>query len=448
MEQPNKFPLYVNSALNWRLFRVEFAIKITKITIFPWMKQSIFIPVCLVGLLFCISVGLHLEFINSGTVIPIEKTDSKIIDREEFVNYESLCLHTRQKYSLVADKIRTTKNSTNIEHWKVGAGVDAVNDGCLTYKERYAPYEEELFGNELLSTCNRMFPLEDKRSAFGIRISEKQLYVKDFELFLRSLIVELGWKMGIDVVLLVFVQDKKSFDVEKVPKEFQSLLTLHDKFDIAHHFPTENVFLDPNFQVIGYPAVAVYGHMSGLWFLKAHPQYDYTWNIESDVRGTGSWESILNHMGRKEDFTSIWPFEPTSSEWMWDTDKFETKDKFNSLQCVYGMSRKYFQAAEKELALGNNAFLEVFLPSVAKKHGLSASHSAYPVFYKDGTEATWREKIINPDWVVQRGVHDRYQLRTTFDFTNPEAQAPQYHEEWKTNDSFCSPATFIHPVKV
>jgi hypothetical protein len=134
---------------------------------------------------------------------------------------------------------------------------------------------------------------------------------------------------------------------------------------------------------------------------------------------------------------------------MWDTDKFETKHKFNGLQCAFGMSRTFFEAADKELGLGNNAFLEIFIPSVAKKHGLTASHTAFPVFQREGTEASWRETSVNPDWVVIKGVHaDKYQFRTTFEYTQGDAQAPAFYNEWKKDGTFCPLATILHPVKV
>jgi hypothetical protein len=335
--------------------------------------------------------------------------------------------------------------------WTMGTGVSLLTKGCMTAQQRYAPYMSPMVGTERLLECNRKVKRNQKPAVFGIRISEKQSYVLDFQRFLRSVVAELGWNLGIDVALLVYAENKQQFNVSQVPKEFQSLLRVHDNKDVVEAFPKLTVFKDPNFQLDGYPPVALYGHASALWLMKTQPQYEYLWVIESDIRATGTWDTILHHLGRNHDFVTPFPTEKTDPAWMWSTDRFEVKDLYNGLQCFFGISRQYATAAEQELALENNAFLEVFLPSVAHKHGLTSQYAAFPVFEQPNTNYPlgWKDKSSIPAWVQVKGVYqEKYQHRRTFDITYPQVPAPEYYEDWNKDLSFCTPATILHPIKV
>jgi hypothetical protein len=365
-------------------------------------------------------------------------------------NLHAECTELRERHASILQNLRKNRfnQSPNTKDWQLGTGVNMIGDGCLTYRDRYQDYYNTIEGNELLYKCNRKYPINQKRLAFGIRISETKQYTTDFKKFLRSVISELGWNTGVDVGLLLYVEDKSHFDMNRIPPEFQSLVKIHDRFDIVKHFPTERIFLNSSYRVDIYPPVALYGHMTGLWFMKTHSLYDYMWNIEDDIRSTGSWELITQYFDNSQDFQSMWPYEYTHPSWMWDTDKFEQQDKFHGVQTVFGMSRRYLKAAEKELTNGNQAFLEVFLPSVAKKHNLTATFNPLPVYAHENGFAIGNKTEL-PPWVHVYGINSEiYHYRSTFDYAYPGPPALEFYNQWIDDTLFCVVPTLVHPVKL
>jgi hypothetical protein len=322
----------------------------------------------------------------------------------------------------------------------------------LTYENRYRAYQTPTLSNEKLIECNSL--LDKNATAFGIRISQNQVFSNDIQNFIRSVITEVGWIAGVDVVLLYFVDgDKNSVVPTNIPEEFQPLLRIHDRFDIVTEFPTEAVVFDGVFQQAGYPAIGVFGHMSGLWFMKKNPQYEFMWIIESDVRSTGSWARILDHLGTNQDFMTTYPIEKTDPTWVWKSPKFDQDDLYNGLQVFYGTSKSFAAIAYRELELGNNAFLEQFLPSVAKKNNMTTSYTALPVYGK--VELTeWINELFvynkrkMPSWAIVKGTESHlFEVGSTFVNFGGAAAQP-FYEHWITEPSFCPTTAIIHPIKM
>jgi hypothetical protein len=358
------------------------------------------------------------------------------------------CDRIRQNYSSLINEMEGlgSNSSSEMGDWFLGDGISLVNQGCLTYEARYKPYETPMFGNEYLHHCNRILNNGKRSTVFGIRISQTQYFSKDFELFLRSVIAEVGWRYGKDVVLLQYIMDHTRTSTT-VPAEFQSLLIPHDSSDIIIQFPTESDNIKGP-EGRGYPPIAFYGHMSGLWYMKTNPNYDYMWIIESDVRALGPWDTILKYIGSEEEFVTTFPIEHTHPDNPWTPTKFKPENQFNGLQVMFGMSRKYFLAAEKEITMGKNAFLEIFLPSVAKVNNLTASYAALPVFGFNGSSLPNYDVGKLPPWTIVRGMNARiFTYGGTFHCTG-NSNAPMFYARWKEDKTFCSTNSVVHPIKL
>lgn len=132
------------------------------------------------------------------------------------------------------------------------------------------------------------------RSYTGYKYDDHQL------LTMRAMISELSLKTGgeYDVHLLVQVRDdsipiwtdKEIYQQtleDNVPEEFWSITTLWSENLMRLYYPApfpEN-FENPS----GQPVHGVYrgAHFPLFWFAQQHPEYDYYWNWEMDLRLTG-----------------------------------------------------------------------------------------------------------------------------------------------------------------
>jgi hypothetical protein len=115
---------------------------------------------------------------------------------------------------------------------------------------------------------------------------------------------------------------------------------------------------------------------------------------------------------------------------------------------MYGTSRKYSLAAENEIAIGNNAFLEVFLPSVASKNNLTCSYTALPVFRHNNTVLPSTTLDSFPDWITVRGPNSNlYEFGGTFHCTGA-GDAHWFYQNWMDDSKVCLTNSVIHPVKL
>ncbi|KFZ10299.1 hypothetical protein V501_05245 [Pseudogymnoascus sp. VKM F-4519 (FW-2642)] len=144
------------------------------------------------------------------------------------------------------------------------------------------------------------------RTAVVIRTWDEFIYREEDILWLRGLITELSLGSGgeYDIHLLVQVKDE-SIPVfadeetytkhlkERVPAEFQGIATLWSE--------TQMVMLYNGMEETNFRNLPIHGVYRGLiqalqWFAQKHPEYDFFWQWEMDVRYTGHWYNLFQKM--------------------------------------------------------------------------------------------------------------------------------------------------------
>ncbi|KAI9654722.1 MAG: hypothetical protein M1831_005309 [Alyxoria varia] len=138
------------------------------------------------------------------------------------------------------------------------------------------------------------------RQAFVLRTWTGFEYTAHEILALRSIINELSLKSGgeYDVHLLLHVKDdtvpiwtskevyQKTIE-ENVPPEFWGITTLWSVQLMRMYYP--GPFGEPPANIAGQEIHGVYrsAHFALQWFAQEHPEYDYIWNWEMDMRYSG-----------------------------------------------------------------------------------------------------------------------------------------------------------------
>ena len=190
---------------------------------------------------------------------------------------------------------------------------------CMTYEQRYAPYQLE--NNNLtadwryyLDKCFIKNPRE-KRQVVLIRAWQGFIWKKDDLLNLRALITELGLNTGglFDIAILVEVKDGSAYLVSEserakilktIPREIRGLVHLWSEHEMHGLYPGLSSVFEGN---------PIHGAYRGLFmaaqkFALDHPEYDYVWHWELDIRYTGNYYEFFHksaEWARKE------PFDPT-----------------------------------------------------------------------------------------------------------------------------------------
>lgn len=168
------------------------------------------------------------------------------------------------------------------------------------------------------------------RTAYVLRTWTGFEYTAHEILTLRSMINELSLKSGgeYDVHLLLHVRDDNtpiwsSKDVyrkvieENIPREFWGITTLWSVALMRMYYPGpfDNNFENPSEQ----PIHGVYrgAHLPMQWFAQQHPEYDYMWNWEMDVRYSGhnyDFHTGVAEWAKKQPRRGLW--ERSSQFWI------------------------------------------------------------------------------------------------------------------------------------
>ena len=148
-----------------------------------------------------------------------------------------------------------------------------------------------------------------KRTAYLLRSWTGYKYTDTQLLSLRAMVNELSLKSGgeYDVHLLVHVKDDSipiwaSEEVynrtlqENVPKEFWGITTLWSEQLMRPYYPgpwpvEENLYNHAQADIYGVYRSA---HFALQWFSEQHPEYDFVWNWEMDVRYSGHYYEFHN----------------------------------------------------------------------------------------------------------------------------------------------------------
>ncbi|KAJ9636274.1 hypothetical protein H2201_006253 [Coniosporium apollinis] len=197
-----------------------------------------------------------------------------------------------------------------------------------------------------------------KRSAYVLRTYQGYEYTPHQMATIRAMINELSLKSGgeYDVHLLVQIRDNgipiwASDDLynktlrDNVPEEFWGMATLWSEQQMRMYYPEP--FPDNVINHSGHPIHSVYrtGHFALQWFAQEHPEYDFYWNWEMDIRYTGHYYEFHNRIGewaKQQPRKGIW--ERSSRFYMpdlhgtWDnfTEMVEEQTVMNGEKPVWG----------------------------------------------------------------------------------------------------------------
>jgi hypothetical protein len=180
-------------------------------------------------------------------------------------------------------------------------------------KIRFSKNSTEIGDKEVKRVSRQAYIL---RSYTGFKYDDHQL------LTMRAMITELNIKTGgeYDVHLLVQVKDdsvpiwtdkavyRRTLE-ENVPEEFWGITTLWSEELMKLYYPApfpEN-FENPSSQ----PIHGVYrgAHFPLFWFSQQHPEYDFYWNWEMDLRYTGHYYEFNNRVAewaKKQPRKGMW----------------------------------------------------------------------------------------------------------------------------------------------
>lgn len=161
-----------------------------------------------------------------------------------------------------------------------------------------------------------------KRQAYVLRTWAGYQYTDHQILSLRAMINELSLKSGgeYDVHFLVHIKDDgipiwadaalyNQTLQENVPREFWNLSTLWSEQQMKMYYPAP--FTGNFANLAGSSVHGVYrgAHFALQWFSQQHPEYDFIWNWEMDVRYTGHYYEFHDKVGewaRKQPRKGLW----------------------------------------------------------------------------------------------------------------------------------------------
>ncbi|CAD6584158.1 MAG: hypothetical protein CYPHOPRED_002629, partial [Cyphobasidiales sp. Tagirdzhanova-0007] len=312
---------------------------------------------------------------------------------------------------------------SQVQDWEILSNSSVLHRTCLTHQERYALYDSPL-------PSSLPLPPTHTSTVLLLRVRPTLLLEPidpDFLLHIRALIAELQGDVGIDVYLVtnIDVNESSRNFLKQLPLEFRERTFVFHWEDLTACYP-EGTFANVVFD----------NHASINWFLESPSgqQYSFAWYLEEDVRSTGSWSNLFNHIN-----ASIPRHEPPAMPWelrsnliqvnrsgdgIWQPDLILTgyldgaqfwedlqlgvkpgrcgtfmkpKEIGKAFVQFVGISRRMHDIMTKYYQLGYSCYFEAFPISVAKKHGLAIAKVTLPGFkhvnttprYGENSEETW-----------------------------------------------------------
>jgi Protein of unknown function (DUF3405) len=115
-----------------------------------------------------------------------------------------------------------------------------------------------------------------------------------------------------------------------------------------------------------------------MWYFHEHPQYDYYWVMEYDVRFTGAWADFFRHFaGNESDLLATTLFDYSfRPEWdNWDTLKSPRRvpeqERVRALFPLYRLSNAALCALHEAYCEGWSGHYEVTIPTILKTRGFT-----------------------------------------------------------------------------
>lgn len=386
-----------------------------------------------------------------------------------------------QTHALVTSLVAETTASMMISKDKSGRANNygwisankLIDDKCWTYQDRYAHYHNLPPATKFVNDCHAHLK-QPASMAFVIRVGETQFFTEDLILSIRAIIAEIGWKQGIDIFILQYIEDVSESDVSSIPSEFHSLLIRFNRNDlIADYDP--RVFEPIASAPIKIPVIAEYNHMAETYFMRSRPQYQHAWFVEADVRLIGRWDTYLDKVeqsmqkntppGMTMDLVNFGPSYLATPDWAWGKSlfQFNLPDYTMALLQLHRISRPLINKMHEAHKEGKNAYFEGFATTIATASGLNRFTFVNPVF-SNGSDPFAGDPFTGIGDVDIDG--DRLQKKNLYmgnleEFPEksprllyhgatycPMAKLTKpYYDEWKQNDTVCRAASLVHPVK-
>lgn len=139
---------------------------------------------------------------------------------------------------------------------------------------------------------------------------------------------------------------------------------------------------DRSLKQLGYPMIGEtlipgHPHFCLLLYSQDHPEFDYYWVLEYDVRYSGSWRCFFKHFdGHDADLLTshIYPYE-TMPDWPWwelshPHQSIAPVQRIRSFNPVYRISRKALRLVHESHQLGWRGHFEVLFPTLLSRAGL------------------------------------------------------------------------------
>lgn len=160
------------------------------------------------------------------------------------------------------------------------------------------------------------------RHAYVLRVWGDYFF-NDHQIYsLRAMINELSLKSGgeYDVHFLLHVKnnskpiwaDKEVYQAtieENMPREFWNMTTLWSEAQMVNYYPGPFPQAFKNLAGSGIHGVYRSAHFPLQWFAQQHPEYDFYWNWEMDLRYTGHYYEFNTRIGewaRKQPRKGLW----------------------------------------------------------------------------------------------------------------------------------------------
>ena len=223
------------------------------------------------------------------------------------------------------------------------------------------------------------------RTAIVLRLWDTYKWTNYSDLYIRSLVSELNLNTGAeyDIHMLIQIKDGSPiFASDKVynavldrvvPAEYRPMATLwsEDLMELLYPGPFE-----PQFQRPGpIHSVGRSMHMALQWFGMSHPEYDFFWNWEMDMRYVGHWYELFDRVSgwaERQPRRGLWErsgrfYIPSAhGEWHAFVDETERRAKNGPGELIHGpQTFSGWEGEERTGVFGENYRGHYGLPSPA-----------------------------------------------------------------------------------
>ncbi|EME43036.1 hypothetical protein DOTSEDRAFT_72434 [Dothistroma septosporum NZE10] len=137
-------------------------------------------------------------------------------------------------------------------------------------------------------------PSYQRRTAILFRITEEYKFADDERQNLRALITELSLRSGGEYQVFLMVEvDDKNMDIWRKEQLYQDVLRI-----VPREFRSITILWNDKLFEKWYPKIGNWdpfwhSHMATQYFSINHPEFDYVWNWDSNVRYTGNYYELL-----------------------------------------------------------------------------------------------------------------------------------------------------------